>query len=62
MVRESISKMKNEKAAGPSVIFSEIIKTVVGEAGVDMTTDPVNQIIVEGIILGEWEFSTIVNC
>ena len=61
MVRESISKMKNGKAAGPSDVVSEIVKTA-GEAGVDMIKDLVNQIIVEGSIPAEWEPSTIVNC
>ena len=32
------------------------------QAGVDMITDPVNQIIVEGVIPGERELSTIANC
>ena len=42
MIRESISKMKNEKAAGPSGLVSEMIKAA-GEAGLDRTT-------VEGVI------------
>ena len=33
-----------------------------GEVGVDIITDLVNQVIVEGVILAEWELSTIVNC
>ena len=33
-----------------------------GEAGVDLITDLVNQITVEGVIPAEWELSTIVNC
>ena len=33
-----------------------------GEAAVDLITDLVNQITVEGVIPAEWELSTIVNC
>ena len=47
-VRVSISKIKNGKAVGPS-------------AGVDSITDLVNEIIVGGVILAEWELSTFVN-
>ena len=61
MVRESISKMKNGKAAGLSGVVSEMVKAA-GEAGVDMITDVVNQIIAEGVIPAECELSTIVNC
>ena len=60
MVRESMSKMKNGIAAGPSGILSEVVKAV-EEAGVDMITDLVNQIMVEGVFPAEWELSTIVN-
>ena len=61
MVRESISKMKNEKAAELSVVALEMVK-VAGEAGVYMITDLVNLITADGAIPGEWELSTIVNC
>ena len=61
MVRVSISKMKNRKAAGPSTVVSEMI-VAVGEAGVDMITDLVNQIIVEEVIPAECELSIVVNC
>ena len=33
-----------------------------GEVGVEMITDLVSQIIVEGVIPAEWELSTFVNC
>ena len=46
MIRESISKMKNRKAAGPSGLVSEMVKAV-GEAGVSINTSLVNQIIVD---------------
>ena len=61
MVRVSISKMKNRKAAGPSTVVSEMT-VAVGEAGVDIITDLVNQIIVEEVIPAECELSIVVNC
>ena len=61
MVRESISKMKKGKASGQIIIVSEMVK-VAGQAGGDMITDLVNQIIVEGFISAEWKVSTFVNC
>ena len=61
IVRESISKMKNGKAVGLSVVVSEMVKAA-GEVEVNMIIDLVNQIIVEGFIPAEWELSTVVNC
>ena len=58
MVRESINKMSNGKAVGPSSIVSEMVKT----AGVDMIIDLLNQIIFQGVIPAEWELRTFVNC
>ena len=55
MVRESISNMKNEKAAGPSGIMLQIIKAA-REAGVDMSTNQIMQIIVE-VVPTKWELS-----
>ena len=52
MVRESISKMKNGKAAGLSGVVSVNIRAV-GETGVDIITDLINQIVVEGVIPAE---------
>ena len=40
--------------------MSEMVK-VAGEAGVDMITDLVNPLIVDGVIPREWELRTIVN-
>ena len=60
MVRESISKMKKQKAAGPLCVVSEMVKTA-GEREVGMTTVLVNQIIGR-VIPPEWELSVIVNC
>ena len=48
MVRVKTIKMKNEKAAGPSGVVSEIVRG--GEEGADMITELANQIIVEGAI------------
>ena len=53
--------MKNIKIARLSGVLSEMTK-VARKAGVDMITDLVNQIIVEGITPAEWELSTVVNC
>ena len=61
MVRKSISKMKNRKAARqPSSLVSEMVKTA-GEVYIYMIADLVNQIIVE-VIPAEWELNTIVKC
>ena len=60
MITESISKMENGKAAGTSGVVSEMVNEA-GEAGVDMITTLVNQIIVEAIIPAEWEFGSFVN-
>lgn len=49
IIWESISKLKNGKAAGPSELVSEMV-TSAGEAEIDMITSLTNQIIVEGII------------
>ena len=61
MVRESINKTDNGKAAGPSGLVSKMVK-VAGEARVDMITDLVNRIIVERVIPAKCELGTIVNC
>ena len=60
MVRESILKAKNGKAAARSGLVSEMVKAA-GEAEVHMITDLVNQIVLEGFISAEWELNTIVN-
>ena len=60
MVRESISKMKNGKAAGLSGMASEMVKAV-EKGGVDKIADLVNQIMV-GVISAEWELCTMVDC
>ena len=49
MVRQSISKIRNGNVAGQSGV-----EKGAGEAGADMITDLVNQIIVERVIVAEW--------
>lgn len=61
MVRDSVSKIKNGKAAGLLGLVPETVK-MTGETGVDTITDLINQIIVEGVLPAEWELSTITNC
>ena len=51
MVKESISKMKNGKAAKQSGMVSEMVK-LAGEAKVDVVTNQINQISV-GVIPSE---------
>ena len=50
----------NKNAAGPSGELSEIAKT--SREGVDISTDIVNPIVVEGAIPAEWELSSVGNC
>ena len=42
-------------------LVSEIVK-LAGQVGIDITTDLINQIIVERVIPADWELSTIENC
>ena len=44
--------IKNEKAAGPLGLVSEIVKSTV-QAGVLLVTDIMNQMIIEGVIQAE---------
>ena len=57
LVRESISKARNEKAIEPSGLVSGIVKSA-DDLGVDMARDLINQMLVEDIIPAEWEVST----
>ena len=59
MVRESVSKIKNGMAAGPSGVVSEMVKTA-GKARGVMITELVNQVKV-GFIPAELELSTVVT-
>ena len=54
-----ISKMNNGMAAGPSGLVQEM---AAGEAGVDIITNLINRIKVEGVIPVEWQLSTTVDC
>ena len=51
--------MKNEKAAGPSGVVSEIVRG--GEEGADMITELANQIIVEGAIQVMRTYETLIG-
>ena len=57
MISQSINKIKN----GKTVVLSEMVK-ITGEAGTDMITDLVNQIIMVRVIPAKYELSTIVKC
>ena len=61
MVREAVSKMKKDKAAGSSCVVAEMLKAA-GETGIEMITNLTNQIVREGVIPADWDLSTIVNC
>ena len=58
--KELISKVSNGNTAGLPSLVSEMVQAQ-GDAGADMSTDLVNQIIV-GAIPTEWKLSTFVNC
>ena len=60
VVRESMSNMKNGKAARTFGVLSEMVKAP-QKAAFGMITDLVNQILV-GVTPTRWELSTIVNC
>ena len=47
MVRETVSKMSKDKTAGPSGVVAEITKAA-------------GEIVREGVILADWDLSTIV--
>ena len=51
----------NRKAERLSDVVSQMVKAA-GEAGLNMITDLANHIIVEEVVLVEWEIRTIVNC
>ena len=53
---EPISTMKIGKVAEPSGLESEMLKAA-EEAGVNMTAELENQIIVEGVIPTEWKLN-----
>lgn len=43
------------------ISLPELVKSV-GEAGADIVTELINQILIKEVILAEWEISTILNC
>ena len=51
--------MNNEKAGRPSSLLQEM---AVGEAGVEMITNIVHKIKVDGLITAEQQLSTIADC
>ena len=59
MVKKAISKKKSGKAAGPSGIVVEMIKTA-GEIGATMIRDLATAIIHDGKVPTDWEQSFIV--
>ena len=56
-----IKDMKTGKAAGPSGIVAEMLKTS-GEVGLTLVTRIVNQVVQQGVIPNDWHSSIIVNC
>ena len=60
MIIKAISKMASGKAAGPSGIVAEMLKSV-GEAGAVEVRDLIEDIISEGCIPTDWQESFIVN-
>ena len=62
MLKESIIKIKIGKSSEPLGVVSEMVK-IAREAGVDVITDLVYQIIVKEVIPAEWELLyTVVHC
>ena len=57
-MKKGISKRKNSKAAGSSVIVVEMLK-VSGEAGIDLAMGVANSM---GVVPVKWELSSIGNC
>ena len=60
MVVKAIIKMKNGKAAGPSVIVAEMLKAFC-DTGVWLVADFAGDMIRNGTIPSGWENSFIVN-
>ena len=59
MVKKAISKMKSGKAAGPSGIVVEMIRSA-GDVGVNMIRDLATAIIRDGRVPTDWEKSFII--
>ena len=60
MVNNAITKMKPGKAAGPSGIVAEMLKSS-GTSGTNLIADLINEIIKSGEVLSDWESSYIIN-
>ena len=58
-MRDSTGKMKNGKAIELSCVVSEMVKAS-GEAGIDLISDLVHQIIVERVV-EEWELALLLT-
>lgn len=60
LVNKAVAKMKPGKAAGPSGITSEMLKSS-GNAGSIMIANLLNAIIRDGVVPSDWESSFIIN-
>ena len=60
MVNNAITKMKPGKAAGPSGIVTEMLKSS-GTSGTNLIVDLINEIIKYGEVPSDWESSYIIN-
>lgn len=59
-VRKAIKQAKSGKAAGPSGVTSDMLKSA-GETGVEWVTDLCNAVVKEGNIPDEWRKSLMVS-
>ena len=59
-VKSAITKTKSGKAAGPSGVVAEMLRTS-GDVGVQWVTDLCNKIVQEGKIPSDWRKSWIVK-
>ena len=61
MTKDAVSRSKSGKAAGPSGIVAEMLKSS-GESCIPYLTQFLNKIITEGCIPSDWDISFVVNC
>jgi hypothetical protein len=59
-VRTAVKKMKNNKAAGPTGVVSDLVKAA-GEAGIVWVTDMCNAVVKEGRIPADWSKSWMIS-
>ena len=57
---KAITKMKTDKAAGPSGIVAEMLKAS-GDTGARLVADLANDMVRNGVIPFDWEDSFIIN-